>query len=98
MKVQESKEDGLYYPILMAMGYVGSHLMEHGLMVISIWIYLVHLLQRYITFSDGELVYRDPSGGLSILMLETTTVKILMTNATFVSYYKKFPLIGRLRF
>ncbi|KAJ6637363.1 Inactive dipeptidyl peptidase 10 [Pseudolycoriella hygida] len=33
--------------------------------------------------SDGELVYRDPSGGLSILAMDTTTVKILMTNTTF---------------
>lgn len=34
---------------------------------------------------DGELVYRDPSGGLSILVMDTSTVKVLMTNTTFVS-------------
>lgn len=36
-------------------------------------------------FTDGELVYRDPNGGLSILILENYTVKVLMTNTTFVS-------------
>lgn len=37
------------------------------------------------TILDGELVYRDPSGGLSILVVETLTTKVLMTNSTFVS-------------
>ncbi|XP_037029793.1 inactive dipeptidyl peptidase 10-like isoform X2 [Bradysia coprophila] len=33
--------------------------------------------------NDGELVYRDPYGGLSILVIDTSTVKVLMTNTTF---------------
>lgn len=40
--------------------------------------------------SDGELVYRDPSGGLSILVVETLSTKVLMTNSTFVSKKKYF--------
>lgn len=35
--------------------------------------------------SDEELVYRDPTGGLSILNVRTLTVRMLMTNTTFVS-------------
>lgn len=37
------------------------------------------------SISDNELVYRDPTGGLSILHTENLTVRILMTNSTFVS-------------
>lgn len=37
---------------------------------------------------DGELVYRDPFGGLSILAMDTSTVKVLMTNTTFVSWLR----------
>ncbi|KAG4079916.1 hypothetical protein HA402_006228 [Bradysia odoriphaga] len=37
----------------------------------------------HVLFLDGELVYRDPYGGLSILVVDTSTVKVLMTNTTF---------------
>ncbi|KAL7743376.1 hypothetical protein ACLKA6_008353 [Drosophila palustris] len=33
--------------------------------------------------NDRELVYRDPSGGLSILNMADSTTRILMTNSTF---------------
>lgn len=35
-------------------------------------------------------MYKDPFGGLSILMVDTLTVKVLMTNATFVSLFLLF--------
>lgn len=37
------------------------------------------------SFADHELVYRDPTGGLSILNMADYTTRILMTNSTFVS-------------
>jgi len=38
------------------------------------------------TSSAGrELIYRDPTGGLSILNMADLTTRILMTNSTFVS-------------
>ncbi|XP_073828737.1 inactive dipeptidyl peptidase 10 isoform X2 [Musca autumnalis] len=33
--------------------------------------------------SDNELVFRDPTGGLSILNLENYTTRVLMTNSSF---------------
>ncbi|XP_049310132.1 inactive dipeptidyl peptidase 10 isoform X1 [Bactrocera dorsalis] len=33
--------------------------------------------------SDIELIYRDPTGGLSILNLDNYTTRVLMTNSTF---------------
>ncbi|XP_037937723.1 inactive dipeptidyl peptidase 10-like isoform X1 [Teleopsis dalmanni] len=33
--------------------------------------------------NDVELIYRDPSGGLSILNLDNYTTRVLMTNSTF---------------
>ncbi|XP_037906971.1 inactive dipeptidyl peptidase 10 isoform X2 [Hermetia illucens] len=33
--------------------------------------------------NDVELIYRDPTGGLSILSLENYTTRVLMTNSTF---------------
>lgn len=51
---------------------------------------------QFFFLSDGELVYRDPSGGLSILVMamDTPTVKVLMTNTTFVSrlFFRIFSL------
>lgn len=44
---------------------------------------IIETCQQFVL--DGELVYRDPSGGLSILVMDTSTVKVLMTNTTFVS-------------
>lgn len=41
-------------------------------------------------FLDGELVYRDPTGGLSIFVTETFTTRVLMTNSTFVSCLPEF--------
>lgn len=46
----------------------------------------IHFWHFFKLFLDGELVYRDPYGGLSILVMETSTVKVLMTNTTFVSW------------
>lgn len=34
---------------------------------------------------DAELVYRDPTGGLSIISTENLSTRSLMTNSTFVS-------------
>lgn len=54
------------------------------------------------TFSptDFELVYRDPTGGLSILNLDNYTTRVLMTNSTFVSlnlfHIIKFLLLNNL--
>ncbi len=42
------------------------------------------LFETFVFDSDGELIYRDTSGGLSILEVETLTAKVLMTNSTFV--------------
>lgn len=36
--------------------------------------------------ADGKLIYRDTSGGLSILEMETLTTEVLMTNSTFVKH------------
>ncbi|XP_061389965.1 inactive dipeptidyl peptidase 10-like, partial [Musca vetustissima] len=33
--------------------------------------------------SDNELVFRDPTGGLSILNLDNYTTRVLMTNSSF---------------
>ncbi|KAI9589259.1 hypothetical protein GQX74_007428 [Glossina fuscipes] len=33
--------------------------------------------------SDTEFVFRDPTGGLSILNLDNYTTRVLMTNSTF---------------
>lgn len=45
-----------------------------------------HLLRSF-SFPDEELVYRDPTGGLSILNVQNLTVRMLMTNTTFVSFF-----------
>lgn len=42
------------------------------------------------SFADHELVYRDPTGGLSILNMADYTTRILMTNSTFVSRPKAY--------
>lgn len=42
-------------------------------------------------FSDVEIVYRDTSGGLSILNLDNFTISTLMTNSTFVSTFDSDP-------
>lgn len=44
-----------------------------------------NLIKQPRSITDGELVYRDPSGGLSILSTESFTTRVLMTNSTFVS-------------
>ena len=43
-------------------------------------------LKSLILIIDVELVFRDISGGLSILNLDNYTIRILMTNSTFVSF------------
>lgn len=42
-------------------------------------------LYSYQTTTDTELIFRDASGGLSILNLMSNSIKELMNNATFVS-------------
>lgn len=42
-------------------------------------------MSLYFIFPDVELVYRDPTGGLSILNLDHLNIRVLMTNSTFVS-------------
>lgn len=66
------------------MACVGDHLTAHGSMVATGNTFQKNK-KANIFHLDGELVYRDTSGGLSILEVETLTVKVLMTNSTFVS-------------
>lgn len=49
--------------------------------------YLLHIfnLSTQTYKKDGELVYRDPAGGLSILSTDSFTTRVFMTNSTFVS-------------
>lgn len=61
--------------------------------IIIIFTISLSVIKKYCLFSihfhlDGELVFRDPSGGLSIIVIESYTVKVLMTNSTFVSIHK----------
>lgn len=37
--------------------------------------------------TDTEIVFRDASGGLSVLNLMDNSIKELMSNATFVSIF-----------
>lgn len=39
----------------------------------------------WLLFADAELVYRDPTGGLSIISTNNLSTRTLMTNSTFVS-------------
>lgn len=43
-------------------------------------------------YLDHELVYRDPTGGLSIISAVNFSTRILMSNSTFVSFPCGWPL------
>lgn len=60
--------------------------MDLGLMVCVLACILNSIkTNKLYTYIEGELVYRDPTGGLSILVVESLSTRILMTNSTFVS-------------
>lgn len=57
--------------------------------IFSFWFYLFLLVNKLclVCYVDNELVYRDPTGGLSIISAVNFSTRILMSNSTFVSFF-----------